>query len=396
MSPPAPTPAPAGAGLVSLRLFNFRNYPELSLDLGPGLNVFVGENAQGKTNLLEAVATLLLTRSPRAGTAAELLRWGTEEAAVDAVMVRGTLTESLTLRLRRIPEGDLPEEGGSHPRVTRVTARDGHPIAPRDLLGRWPVVLFWPDDLQLVKSGPEARRRLLDVLVSQLDRAAADELVRYRRVLEQRNSLLRRLHSLGSGDVDELRPFDEALVLHGAGIQVARTSLVRELAPLAAAALAEISDSAESLELRYLPQSGRPSEERELLMGTLRRSLERARAEELARGTTVVGPHRDDLEFLLNGRSARSTASQGQQRSAVLATKIAEVRLVSARSERLPLLLLDDVLSELDPPRRERLLGAVSGREGAPQTLVTCSEENAVGTHPGRRFVVERGCVTAR
>ena len=156
-------------------------------------------------------------------------------------------------------------------------------------------------------------------------------------------------------------------MLHGAGVQLARAGLVRELAPLAASAHAEISDSAESLELRYLPQSGQPSEDREILVAALRRALGRAHAEELARGTTVVGPHRDDLEFLLNGRPARSTASQGQQRSTVLATKIAEVRLVSARSERMPLLLLDDVLSELDPSRRERLLGAVSGRGTRPR-----------------------------
>lgn len=396
MSPGAPSPAPPGAGLSSLRLFNFRNYEELSLDLGPGLNFFVGENAQGKTNLLEAVATLLLTRSPRAGTAAELLRWGADEAAVDAVMVRATLAELLTLRLRRIHDAELDGELEARPRISRVTSRDGHPISPRDLLGRWPVVLFWPDDLQLVKSGPEARRRLLDVLVSQLDRAAADELVRYRRVLEQRNSLLRRLHAEGGPPADHLRPFDDALVLHGAGVQLARAGLVRELAPLAASAHAEISDSAELLELRYLPQSGQPSEDREILVAALRRALGRAHAEELARGTTVVGPHRDDLEFLLNGRPARSTASQGQQRSTVLATKIAEVRLVSARSERMPLLLLDDVLSELDPSRRERLLGAVSGRGDSPQTLVTSSEETAVGAHPARRFLVQRGSVVAR
>jgi DNA replication and repair protein RecF len=390
-------PASGDVHLARLRLFNFRNYAELNLELGAGLNVFVGENAQGKTNLLEGVATLLLTRSPRTSTPAELLRWGADEAAVDAVLERRTLTESLALRLRRVRDAGPDQEGATTlPRVSRTTSRDGHPIAPRDLLGRWPVVLFWPDDLQLVKAGPEARRRLLDVLLAQLDRSAADELVRYRRVLEQRNSLLRRLHATGDDAPDQLHPFDEALVEHGAGVQVARAGLVGELAPLAATAIAEISDGGDELELRYAPHYGGTGRDRAEVMAALRRALAGARAEELARGTTVVGPHRDDLDYVLNGRPARSTASQGQQRSAVLATKLAEVRLVAARTGRLPVLLLDDVLSELDPTRRERLLWALSSPGGAPQTLVTCSEESQFGGRRAQGFLVRQGTVTAR
>ncbi|MGD1052696.1 MAG: DNA replication/repair protein RecF [Candidatus Dormibacteria bacterium] len=391
---PGPAPPAEAGGLTHLRLYNFRNYPELNLPLGPGLNVFAGENAQGKTNLLEAVATLLLTRSPRTSTPAELLRWGSDEAAVDAVLGRRSLSETLALRLRRVVDASEAGPPGreSSPRISRTTTRDGHPIAPRDLLGRWPVVLFWPDDLQLVKAGPEARRRLLDVLVSQLDHAAADELIRYRRVLEQRNALLRRLHD-GGGPVDQLRPFDDALVRHGAAVQVARTELVAELAPLAGAAMAEISEATDSLELRYAPQSGLARDGLEQVMATLGSALARARAEELARGTSVVGPHRDDLEFVLNHRPARSTASQGQQRSAVLATKIAEVRLVGSRAGRLPILLLDDVLSELDAGRREHLLSALSASGEAPQTMVTCSDDHPFGAHPARRFRVRQGTV---
>jgi DNA replication and repair protein RecF len=396
MTPPGPASSAEAGGLTHLRLYNFRNYAELNLPLGPGLNVFVGENAQGKTNLLEAVATLLLTRSPRTSTPAELLRWGAEETAVDAVLGRGPLSETLALRLRRTRDADLTgaAERDASARISRTTTRDGHPIAARDLIGRWPVVLFWPDDLQLVKAGPEARRRLLDILVSQLDRGIADELIRYRRVLEQRNSLLRRLHD-GGGPADQLRPFNDALLRHGAAIQVARTELVGALAPLAAEAMAEISEAADSLELRYAPQSGVASGDREQVLAALSSALARARSEELARGTSVVGPHRDDLEFVLNGRPARSAASQGQQRSAVLATKIAEVRLVGARAERMPILLLDDVLSELDPARREHLLSALFARGEAPQTMVTCSDDYPFGAHPSRHFLVRQGTVSA-
>jgi len=394
----SPSPGTTGAGAARLRLFNFRNYAELTLELGPALNVFVGENAQGKTNLLEAVATLLLTRSPRTSVTTELLRWGSDEAAVDAVLTRGSVTEALALRMRRVHDAPSAPPGDSEPpsRIARTTSSDGHPVAPRDLIGRWPVVLFWPDDLQLVKAGPEARRRLLDILVAQLDRTTADELIRYRRVLEQRNSLLRRLRTGGGSAPDHLRTFDDALVRHGASIQVARAALVGALAPLAAAALAEISAARDTLEMRYAPQSGAPVGGVDEAAAALRAALARARSEELARGVTLVGPHRDDLELSVNGRLARTAASQGQQRSAVLATKIAEVRLLEARSERMPILLLDDVLSELDSRRRESLLGALSADRGGPQTLVTCSDDSHFDGHPSRRFRVSQGTVVPR
>ena len=384
------------SSLARLRLYNFRNYQELELELGPGLNLFVGENAQGKTNLLEAVATLLLTRSPRAGTASELLRWGTDEAAIDGVLVGHTATETVSLRLRRLHEtepGTEVGEGASH-RVSRTTSTDGNPIRPRDLIGRWPVVVFWPDDLHLVKAGPESRRRLLDVLVSQLDRQAADELIRYRRVVEQRNSLLRRLRLAGGGNPDHLSSFDDALVRHGASVHMARATLVNALAPLAAAAAVEISGSRDSLDIRYAPQSGDPGAEHADVMASLREALSRSRREEMARGMTLIGPHRDDVDYFVNGRSARASASQGQQRSAVLATKIAEVRLLRSRSQRTPIVLLDDVLSELDPGRRERLLAAVSSSGGAAQTLVTCSDTGQLNGETLRLFRVQQARVS--
>ena len=386
----------AESSLTRLRLYNFRNYPHLELELGPGLNLFVGENAQGKTNLLEAVATLLLTRSPRAGSASELLRWGTDQAAVDGVLVGHSASETVSLRLRRLSEaepGKAVGDGSSH-RISRTTSTDGNPIRPRDLIGRWPIVLFWPDDLHLVKAGPEARRHLLDVLVSQIDRQAADDLIRYRRVLEQRNALLRRLRRAGGGSPDHLSPFDDALVRHGASVQVARAALVRALAPLAAAAAAEISGSRDALEIVYAPRSGAPGAEHSEAMASLREALNRSRSEEMTRGMTVVGPHRDDVEYRVNGRSARTSASQGQQRSAVLATKIAEVRLLRSRSGRTPIVLLDDVLSELDPGRRQRLLAALSAAGEAAQTLVTCSDKGQLDGEPLRLFQVLQATVS--
>jgi len=408
------SPSPA-AGIRLLRLYNFRNYPALDLDLDPGLNVFVGENAQGKSNLLEAVATLLLTRSPRAASPSELLRWGCDEAAVDATVVRPPLVETLGLRLRRhapshpAAPGDGERKDGeapvplradteartrlseAHGRVTRTSLANGKPITVRQMLGRCPVVLFWPDDLQLVKAGPEARRRQIDMLLSQLDVQAASDLLRYRRVVEQRNCLLRQMRAGESGD--QLATFDAALVQHGARVQMARGRLVRALAPLAAESMAELSGGREQLQLRYRPDASTGAEDEEEIAASLRAALRRRREEELARAVTSVGPHRDDIEYLIDGRLARVSASQGQQRSAVLAAKLAELRHAGNQSGRMPVLLLDDVLSELDPRRGKQLLDALDGGETSPQTLITSTEHPHLGQRQARRFQVRMGTV---
>jgi DNA replication and repair protein RecF len=387
---------PQGVGIRHLRLYNFRNYTEMEVDLGPGLNLFIGPNAQGKSNLLEAVATLLLLRSPRAPSAGELLRWGTSEAAVDAVVTRPALTESLGLRLQRESAGApaVPAADDSRGRVTRTSLAEGRPVPAREVLGRCPLVLFWPDDLQLVKAGPEARRRLMDTVLSQLDRRAADELLRYRRVLEQRNSLLRQVRGGAAGD--QLAAFDDALILHGSAVQASRAELVRRLDPLARHAMEELTAGREVLSLRYRPDSAAAGRDEAPAAADLGAALRRARPEELARGLTLVGPHRDDVELLIDGRPARLTASQGQQRTAVLATKLAELRYVQLRSGRLPVLLLDDVLSELDAERGAQLLEALTGGRPAPQALLTATEAPRVNGRATRSFQVRGGAVLSR
>lgn len=385
------------AGIRHLRLYNFRNYAELNLELGPGLNVFTGSNAQGKSNLLEAVATLLLVRSPRTPSPGDLLRWGTDEAAVDAVVARPPVTETLGLRLQRQttnPAVSSPSVIDVRARVTRTSLAEGRPVAAREILGRCPVVLFWPDDLQLVKSGPEARRRLVDTLLSQLDRRAGDDLVRYRRVLEQRNALLRQIRHGASAE--QLAAFDEALVHHGARVQMARARTVGSLGPLAAAAMRELTGGQEVLGLRYRPDSSVGGADEEAIIDSLRTALRRSRDEELSRGITVVGPHRDDVDYLIDDRPARISASQGQQRSAVLATKLAELRYAQIRSGHLPILLLDDVLSELDPDRGAHLLDALTTEELAPQTLITSTDHPRLEGRFGRRFEVRGGMITPR
>lgn len=380
--------APRDACRVSrLRLFRFRNYADETVALGPGLNVVVGRNAQGKTNLLEAVATVALTRSPRAGAAAEVIAWGEPQCRVTAAVDRPAGAVELDLKLRR----------GDSDRVVRNLAVDGKERPARAVLGVCPVVLFWPEDLQLVKGGPEGRRRLLDIVLSQVDARAAEDLVRYRRVVEQRNAMLRMVRE-GTVGFDGVDPFTQQLVEIGGRIRVARARLVHSLEPLATDALAELTDGREELSLSYQGEGVESScDDPEAAARSLDTLLAARRSEEVARGVTVAGPHRDDVDILLDGRPARSTASQGQQRSIVLACKLAEVRHVAAAAGVAPVLLLDDVLSELDALRRVRLLAALGAGTGT-QALLTTSETAALDLPDGadvRRFSVHAGRVTA-
>ena len=376
--------SPRRCAVGRLRLYQFRNYGEAVIQLAPSLNVISGRNAQGKTNLLEAVATLTLTRSPRARTAADLIHWGFSRCLVEAAVSRPQGESVLSVRFTQDPETA---------RVSRATTVDGKPCPARRVLGICPVVLFWPEDLQLVKAGPEGRRRLLDVLLTQLDSRAAAHLLRFRRVLDQRNALLHRLRVDGQG-ASALPGFTRELAHHGARVMVARARLVTDLGPLAAEALDDLSSGGERLELRYAPSHGGASTQDDDTERELASALRTRQAEELARGVTVVGPHRDDLEITLDGRTARSTASQGQQRSIVLACKLAEMRYVGRTTGAAPVVLLDDVLSELDPERRARLLTLLAAG-AAGQVLVTTAESLVdVGGFAGaRHYLVQAGTV---
>lgn len=330
---------------------------------GPGLNVIHGQNAQGKTNLLEAIATLALTRSPRTTSSGDLLLWSEDAALAEADVARPPADVTLSVRFQR---------DASTGRVSRVTSVDGKPRPARGVLGVCPVVLFWPEDLALVRGGPDGRRRFLDVILAQTDPQAVAHMSRYRRVLEQRNALLHQLR-LGGGARDSLNSFTGELAHHGAWLEVARSRLVEVLAPLAELSLHDLSGHRERISLHYAPGHASSIPDtveaaEEVLLGTLR---ERA-SEEIARGITLAGPHRDDLVFDLDGRAARGTASQGQQRSIVLACKLAEVRYLQDAAGVAPVILLDDVLSELDPARRGSLLALLA--QGRHQVLVTATE----------------------
>jgi len=368
-----------------LRLYQFRNYAEATVHFSPGVNVISGENAQGKSNLLEAVATAALTRSPRAQSSEALLHWGSDEALVEAEVQRPVAPRTIAARFRRDPVSG---------RVTRVMTLDGNKRAPGDVLGLCPAVLFWPDDLQLVKAGPEGRRRLLDTALAQLDRGVADALVRYRRVVEQRNALLKQLRA-GAGGGAALPGFTRELVDLGAVIVVARQRLVQELGDQAAPTLAGLTAGRELLELRYATRHGAAEDDVDAAAAALEAAIKRRAAEEIARGVSLVGPHRDDLDIDLDGKPARLSASQGQQRTIVLALKVAEVECFRARTSLAPIVILDDVLSELDPVRRRDLMRLLADR--APQQVLLTTAEPLADLGPlqvARMLTVHGGQVS--
>ena len=333
--------------LKRLRLRNHRNYGHLDLVPGAGINVFIGPNGQGKTNLLEAVAMLALSSSPRARREIELVGPLGPASRIDAdVETRG---RRLEVAIALDVEGD---------RVKRSIEVDGVRRRGVDLPGHFRVTLFWPDDLGLVKAGPELRRRFLNQMLVQVEPGYARALAALRRVLEQRNSLLKRI-AAGEESAAVLEAWDQELLRYGGEIAGARARAVDELRSEAARSHAEIADG-ERLEIAYC---GPPDD--------FAMAVQKSLPDDLRRGVTTVGPHHDDLAIALAGRDARSYASQGQQRTAVVSLKLAEADLVARRTAERPVLLLDDVLSELDAERRAALLRRVA--DGG-QVIVTSAE----------------------
>ena len=356
--------------VAALSLTDFRSYPQVDLELGPGVTSFVGSNGQGKTNLVEALGYVATLGSHRVSTDAPLVRFGADRALVRAQVVRD---DRPTLVEIEINPG----------RANRARLNRSPVPRPREVLGVLRTVLFAPEDLALVKGDPSERRRFLDeLLVARAPRLAG---VRsdYDRVLKQRNALLKsasaaRRGGSGAGDVlRTLEVWDTHLATVGADLLAARIDLVSSLSPLVDKAYDTVSSGAGPASIEYVSSLGPDVEllpDRALLADALLAAVEARRREELDRGLSLVGPHRDDLLLRLGAAPAKGYASHGESWSYALALRLASYDLLrndgSPGGE--PVLVLDDVFAELDVARRRRLADLVSGAE---QVLVTAAVE---------------------
>jgi len=359
---------------AGILLEDFRSYEERRIDLAPGVTAFVGPNGAGKTNILEAVHLIARGESSRAGDDAEMIRWGAPLARVSVDACRADERNRLEVTLFA-PAVDVRR------RPRRYTA-DGAPRRSDDVVGTIAVVAFFPEDTDLLASAPSARRRYLDAMVAQVDRSHRADTRAYANVLTQRNALLRAGRDEEPVSETEIAFWDTELVRLATSISLRRESAVRELRPafrVAAAALG--ADPVPDVAYAGQVQGSTVEERSE----GYRRLIAEKRDRERWRATTLVGPHREDLAVATGERPLPTFASRGEQRSAVLALKLAEAEWIHAHVGEPPIFLLDDVLSELDTAHREALCRAIP--DGA-QALLTAAVLTSIPETLRRRATV--------
>ncbi|HEY7295782.1 MAG TPA: DNA replication/repair protein RecF [Dehalococcoidia bacterium] len=379
--------------LSRLRLSNFRNYERLDFTPDTGVTLIHGQNAQGKSNLLEAIYVLATTR-PARGSESELIRWqaaaegfGVARIAGEAERKQGPVMVDITVAPRQ--ENGQERKAANH--ATKRLKVNGVPRRASDVIGQIAAVLFTAADIDLITGPPALRRRYLDITISQTDPLYVRALQRYQRVLLQRNSLLRRIAE-GHARADELTYWDEQLVREGAQVVHTRQQTMAALEIAAREAHSALSTGRERLTIAYAPQTPLPQDVAPALgeiEARLRAGLHQQQRREIALGQTLVGPHRDDLQFTLDGVLVSAFGSRAQQRTAALALRLAETAFLTSADRDPPLLLLDDIFSELDETRRAAVLGALGGAE---QVFVTTAEPDRFGPEFRRDAAVYEVC----
>jgi DNA replication and repair protein RecF len=332
--------------IESIELKNYRNYEELHMEFNQGTNILYGDNAQGKTNILEAVYMCCTSKSHKGAKDKDIIRFSSEESHIKLNLRKDKVPCRIDMHLKKNkPKG---------------IAINGIPIRrASELFGVTNVVFFSPEDLNIIKNGPSERRRFIDMELCQLDNLYVHSLVQYNRALLQRNKLLKELsfHPEYEGTLDV---WDLQLAGYGKEVIKARERFICQLNVIIKELHSTLSGQREEISIVY-----EPDEEAE----NLEAALSKSRLQDIRQKTTLCGPHRDDIRFMVNGIDIRRFGSQGQQRTAALSLKLSELELVKQVSRDNPILLLDDVLSELDSNRQNQLLGAIKNI----QTVITCT-----------------------
>lgn len=368
-----------------IRLRNFRNHLDTSLEFGEGINVFLGNNGGGKTNVLEAISYLSLTKSFYATADGMVLQIGKDTFDVEGTVITASgVGNRVHIEYSRDKGEKAYEINGARPE--RLSA----------VIGRFPIVILSPENSSITFGGPAERRRFLDLVLSQVSSAYLETLLEYRRVVRQRNRILLDARFQGTDPSNILEPWNESVARLGGNIADRRQRFVEEFQGYVRSAYTELlEDDAEGPAIHYesacIPNGSVPTPEE--IAGYLMKRLEQDQSEEIRRGTTLVGPHRDDLLFTLGGIAAQHYASQGQHKTLLVALKVAEFRFLHEQREERPIFLLDDVFSELDTHRATSLV-RLAAQLG--QTIITTTDERVFSNSVpwngmNKRFFVEHG-----
>ena len=334
--------------IKKIKINNYRNYNEAEISFHEKMNILYGDNAQGKTNILESMYVCATSKSHRGSKDREIIRFDNDESHIKVNVKKNDMNYRIDMHLKKNkPKG---------------IAVNGIPIKRAvELFGILNIVFFSPEDLNIIKNGPSERRRFIDMELSQLDKIYLDCLINYNKVVNQRNSLLKEYAFSGREDIiSSLDIWDMQLVKYGNDVIKSRKKFVKEINDLVKSIHTKLSGDREQLEIIYEPCVKEQDFESELV---------RIRDRDLKFKCTNIGPHKDDMCFLINGMDVRKYGSQGQQRTAALSLKLAEIELVKQIIHDTPVLFLDDVLSELDSRRQNFLLDSI----GNIQTMITCT-----------------------
>jgi DNA replication and repair protein RecF len=336
--------------IKNLSLLNFRNYNELNIELTNGVNIFIGDNAQGKTNILESIYYCSLGKSHRTSKDKELINWNKQDAYIKIFIGKERLDKKIEIKIFK--------DGKKGIKINSVKINK-----ISELIGVFNAVIFSPEDLKIVKDAPSYRRRFLDIELSKLDNKYYYNLVQYNKVLDEKNSLLKRY---SEKMIDMMDVYDEQLSSFGAFLIKERYKYIQKLNLKGQIIHKQITSEKESIEFKYLTAV----EDLSNIKEDLRIKLFKSRAKDIEKRTTSVGPHRDDFSIHINNIDTRSFGSQGQQRTSVLTIKFSSLEIIKDEIGEYPVLLLDDVLSELDLSRQKYILNSIKN----VQTIITCTD----------------------
>lgn len=356
-----------------LQLINFRNYKELSVELNKNINVFIGDNAQGKTNILESIYYCSIGKSPRTNKDKEIINWNGKEAYIKLYVSRNRLDKKIEIKIFK--EGKKGINVNSI-KVNKIS----------ELMGIFNVVMFSPEDLKIVKESPSYRRKFLDIELCKLSKKYYFNLVQYNKTLNERNIVLKKWNKQ---NLDILQVYDEQLAKYGSFIVKIRHKYVRKISEKGIIIHKNITSGSESIEFNYITSVKNVENSEEEILNLLKNN----RSKDFDKRITSVGPHRDDFDIKINGIDTRSYGSQGQQRTSILTIKFASLEIIKEITGEYPILLLDDVLSELDANRQKYILNSIS----KIQTFITCTGIADIEKYlkeEAQLFIVKNGFVS--